>query len=139
MAVVTLDIAKFREEYPQFDAVPDKQVELAFKRATLIVDNTLSGVIPYDKVSRDDREEIIFLLMCHLLELGLRGAGVVGNLTNASEGTISAGISKQQSGRAVRDWFQQTQCGYLAYIALRRYAIGGIYMPFKNQHKPIGA
>lgn len=140
MAIVELDLMKFREEFDQFNqTVSDKHIETAFKRATLIVDNSLSGVIPYDKVGREDREEIIFQLMGHLLELKLRGASVVGNLTNAGEGTVSAGIAAPVSNRVGRAWFQQTQHGWLAYMALRRYALGGIYISYHDAHRPIGA
>ena len=82
--VVPLDIAAFREAWPQFadEAVtPDAIIRVAWREAGLLVGNTPGGRIPYAPPEVETRAVVMDLVLCHLLTLRQRG-GLVGTLTN---------------------------------------------------------
>lgn len=97
MAIVTLDIPKFRELFPEFSAVTDAQLQFLFDEATDYLNNTeYSPVQEYNK-----RERLLYLLMAHIaymrygyLDAGgslIGGAGFVGRVSSATEGSVSVG------------------------------------------------
>lgn len=123
MAVVSFDVSEFRDVYPQFSDFTDAQLEHAFNVATLVLRNTERSHVPYNPPEVMDRKTLLYLLVCHLCELAIRGNGIVGSVTNATEGSVSAGFSVPQNPKAA--WFQQTQCGATAWQILLGYVIGG--------------
>jgi hypothetical protein len=126
MAIVEFDTAKFKEYYPQYSSLTDAQLNYAFRVASLIVNNTLYSKIPYDPTSGIyDRETLLYLLVCHLCELSLRGTDAVGSVASATEGSVSVSFSVPASADA--GWYSQTQCGITAYQILSGMAVGGIY------------
>ena len=65
MAIVALDIPKFRELFPEFSDVTDVQLQFLFDEATDYLNNTeYSPVQEYTK-----RERLLYLLMAHIAYL----------------------------------------------------------------------
>lgn len=123
MAVVAFDPAEFRAIMPQFTAMPDAQLEYAFDVACQLVDNTERSRIPYNPPTVKTRKIILYAVVCHLATLEMRGGGIVGNMTNATQGSVSAGFSAPTNPSAA--WWNQTQCGATAWQMLQPYALGG--------------
>lgn len=130
MAVVILDIPAWRALYPQFAdpaALSDERLTALWAVAGQIVGNTPRGRIPYEpEQGVETRAVIMAALLCHLATLALRG-DLVGNVTNAAEGTVNAGLALMQ--RANSRWWEQTQCGLLAWQLLAPFRGGGLYVP----------
>lgn len=135
MAIVKFDeafVEQFREGYPQFSAVSDGQLRMAFRVAALIINNTDRSLIPYDPdAGVFDRETVMLMLCCHLLTLAGRGDGAVGAVTSASEGSVSTGFSQPQSLQDA-GWFSQSQCGLAAYQLLQGRLAGGRYYAYHH-------
>ena len=119
--VVVLDIAAFRAEFPQFadeTQFPAAMLEAQWKVAGRFVDNSEGSRLPYDL-----RELVLPLVLCHLLTLAGRSSGLVGALTSATEGSVSAGSTF--TPRQGSQWWMQTQCGATAWELLMPYRLGG--------------
>lgn len=129
MPAVTFDPNEFKRIYPQFSAGAscpahaDEQLQFAFDIACLVVDNSERSSIPFDPPAVTARKTILYLLVCHLCELRIRGGGVVGSMTNAAEGSVSAGFTAPTNPNA--QWFNQTQCGATAWQLLSGFMLGG--------------
>lgn len=123
MAVVVFDSAEFKAINPQFADFTDAQLQFAFDVACLVADNTERSRIPYSPPADNTRKTILYLLVCHLCELAIRGGGFVGNMTSAAEGSVSVGIAAPTNPNAA--WFNQTQCGATAWQLLLPYMLGG--------------
>ena len=123
MAAVVFDPNEFREINPQFADFSDAQLQFAFDVACLVVDNSERSVVPYNPPGVTTRKTILYLLVCHLCELKIRGGGIVGTMTNAAEGSVSAGFAAPTNPNA--QWFNQTQCGATAWQLLSGFMLGG--------------
>lgn len=138
--VVVFDKEEFLADYPQFSTlytegkITDGQLDYFWEIATTIVDNTEDGAtIPYDPDNNVFiRKVVLYLLMCHLLTMALWPVGQSGPLTNASEGSVSAGFQIPQV--LSRVWFNQTPCGRTLALLLARYTVGGKYYPMHYYH-----
>ena len=129
---VAWDEADFLERYPQFSGkITSEQFSALWEMAVTIVDNTESTVVPYDPDHGVYvRKIILYALMCHLATMSLWDAnGQSGALTNASEGSVSAGfhIPAISAGGITAAWYNQTICGRTAWMLLRKYSLGGRY------------
>ncbi|MDR0339546.1 MAG: DUF4054 domain-containing protein [Desulfovibrio sp.] len=122
MPAVVFDPEEFREINPQFADIPDRQLYFAFDVACVVVDNSGRSKVPYNPPKVTTRRTILYLLVCHLCELKLRG-NVVGNVVSATEGSVSASFAAPTSPNA--GWYNQTQCGATAWKLLSGYAVGG--------------
>ena len=138
---VEWDEAKWRALYPQFSAITSEQLNALWEMAVSIVDNTEGSIIPYDpEHGIFVRQIILFALMCHLATIATQeAAGQPGTLTNASEGSVSAGFYMPQfpAGGVAAAWYNQTPCGRTVWVLLRRFSLGGRYYPVKYIH-PFG-
>ena len=139
--VVEWNEAEWRGLYPQFSAITSEQLAALWKMATAIIDNTEGSFIPYDPDHGIFvRQIILYALMCHLATIATQDqSGQPGTLTNASEGSVSAGFYMPQfpGGGVSGAWYNQTQCGRTVWMLLRRYSLGGRYYPMKYFH-PFG-
>lgn len=133
--------AEWRALYPQFTAITSEQLTALWRMATSIIDNTEGTQIPYDPDNGIFvRQIILYALMCHLATIATQDqAGQPGTLTNASEGSVSAGFYMPQfpGGGVAGAWYNQTPCGRTVWMMLRRYSLGGRYYPMKYFH-PFG-
>ena len=81
MADVTLDIANFREHYPKFaeEKVSDAEVEDAWYFACSMCGSTdKDSRLPYMPAAEPpvyDRKIALYLIMCHVLTIGMWGGG----------------------------------------------------------------
>lgn len=143
MAYVAVDWSEseWRVTYPQFANVTSDQLSSLWQMAISIVDNSESTIIPYDPTHNVFvRKIILYALVCHLATIATQDqSGQPGTLTNASEGSVSAGFYMPQfpAGGVSAAWYNQTPCGRMAWMMLRRFSLGGRYYPMKYFH-PFG-
>lgn len=122
--VVVFDVEEFLTFYPQFKTVfTSEQLNVFFNVACLLLDNT-----PHSKV-RDlsERKTLLYMLVCHIATLQQRGSGVVGMLTSATEGKVSVGLQNYTNNP---NWYSQTQCGSMFWLATAKYRVGMRYIPY---------
>lgn len=123
-AIVDLDVALFRELYPDHASATDAKIGQWFEIACQLIGNRPGSAIPYDPPSVTTRKTILYVVMCHLAALEARG-NLVGRATQATEGSVSVQLaSGLDSGRGAA-WWQQTQCGATAWQMLGAYRTGG--------------
>jgi hypothetical protein len=128
MAVVTLDIPKFRAIFPEFSDVTDVQLQFLFDEATDYLNNSEYSVVPeYAK-----RERLLYLLMAHLAWIrygdakGNGGSGFVGRISSATEGSVSVGseLGAMSVGTA---WYTQSPYGLAFWQATKVYRMAKWY------------
>lgn len=123
MAIVVFDPVAFKARYPEFSAVANATLSACFTEAGLYLSN--KDASPVQDVTR--RALLLNMLTAHVATLG----GVlsadskplpVGRVSNASEGSVSAGFEYLTPG--TQAWFTQTQYGaafWQATTALRGF------------------
>lgn len=127
MAAVELDKAQWREMYPDLADLSDVRLDGLWAVACQIVGNGPRARVPYDPERGVlTRKWILYALTCHLAALAQRG-DMVGNVTNAAQGSVNAGLALMQQGNS--RWYEQTQCGLTAWQLLAPYRSGGLYVP----------
>lgn len=111
MAVVAFDIEAFRARYPEFSTVSDPTLTAYFSEAGLYLSNTDSSPVTDTAI----RSTLLNMLTAHIsaLNSGVNGqapSGIVGRISQASEGSVSASADMgPPSGSAA--WFLQTKYG----------------------------
>lgn len=119
MAIVIFDPGKFRAEHPQFSNLTDAQLSFFFRLATILIDNTEASIVPYDPPAVTEREDLLYLLVCHLATLDQRGSDTVGRLSGATQGSVSAQFAMNSPQAA--SWYEQTGCGALFWQLTVKY------------------
>ncbi|MEI9581828.1 DUF4054 domain-containing protein [Enterobacter asburiae] len=128
MAVVVFDIVKFRAMFPEFSGVTDPQLAFLFDRATDYLDNTNYSLV----IDPLKRERLLYLLMAHMAYMrygdgkGNGGSGVVGRLSSASEGSISASFDLGAMS-ASSTWFTLSPYGMDFWQATKVYRMATYY------------
>lgn len=107
---VVFDPFAFKTRYPEFSAVPDARLSMCFDEATLCLSN--QGNSPVQNLTR--RAMLLYMLTAHIAYLGGLGSAdgqprPVGRVSNAAEGSVSAGFEYGVPGTAA--WFTQSQYG----------------------------
>ena len=135
---VVFDEAAWRALYPQFATVTSEQLNALWEMAVSIIDNSEGTFIPYDPDNGVYvRKIMLYALLCHLATIAMQDqAGQPGTLTNASEGSVSAGFYMPQFPQAgvTGAWYNQTPCGRTVWMMLRRYSLCGRYYSVKHFH-----
>ena len=122
--VVVFNAEEFLALYPQFNNVfTAEQLQQFFNVACLMCDNTPNSKI----VDLAERKTLLYMLTCHIATLQQRGTGVVGIMTSATEGKVSVGL---QSYTNNPNWYKQTQCGSMYWLATAKYRVGMRYVPW---------
>ena len=122
MNVVVFDAEEFLALYPQFQNVfTPAQLQVFFNVACLILDNTENSKVK-DLL---ERKTLLYMLVCHIATLQQRGTGTVGMLTSATEGKVTAGF---QAFTNNPNWYNQTQCGSMFWLATAKYRVGMRYI-----------
>ncbi|CAI9399182.1 DUF4054 domain-containing protein [Lelliottia sp. T2.26D-8] len=128
MAIVVLDISKFRAMFPEFSNVTDAQLPFLFDQATDYLNNTDFSLV----VDVIKRERLLYLLMAHLAYVrygdvkGNGGTGMVGRLSSASEGSVS--VSSEAGQIEFRYmWYTQSQYGMEYWQATKVYRMANYY------------
>lgn len=110
MSVVTFDVAAFKTRYPEFAAVADALLQACFDEAGLYLNNTDSSRVQ-DVVRRG---LLLNMLTAHIAYIGGATsadgqAKPVGQLSSASEGSVSVSFNTPQPG--TNAWYMQSQYG----------------------------
>ena len=110
MAAVVFDPVAFKARYPEFAAVSDASLLACFDEAGLYLSNEDNS--PVQNLNR--RATLLNMLTAHIAYIGGRLAvdGMprpVGRVSNASEGSVSAGFEYLTPG--TQAWFVQSQYG----------------------------
>lgn len=128
MAIVVLDIPKFRAMFPEFSNVTDAQLPYLFDQATDYLNNSECSLVE-DAVKR---ERLLYLLMAHLAYMrygdanGNGGTGLVGRLSSATEG--SASVSSEAGQVEFRYmWYTQSPYGMDYWQATKVYRMANYY------------
>lgn len=116
MAVVVFDAAEFRAMYPSFATSVDLFLSNCFARATRLLNNTESSVVSDAVV----RKSLLYLATAHIGTLESRGVSVVGQMTSASQGSVSSSFSDASSSGTKAYW-AQTQYGMEFWEAVLPY------------------
>lgn len=112
---------EFREIYPELNATEAK-AQWAFDMACLMLNNTQNSIV----CCGCDRQKLLYLLTAHILFLQNRGAGNVGMINNAHEGSVSVGYSS--IGKLGENYFGQSQYGVLFWQLVSKY-LSFFYVP----------
>ncbi len=119
MAIVIFDPEKFKAEHPEFSGLSNEQLSFFFRLATILLDNTEASIVPYDPPATTEREDLLYLLVCHLATLQQRGSDTVGRLSGATQGSVSVQFAMNSPQAA--SWYEQTSCGALFWQLTIKY------------------
>ena len=106
-----------------------------------MIDNTEESCIPLD-----EREYLMWLLVAHQAQLQERindgSASLVGNITSATEGSVSIGVNAPTSSSAMGQWLMQTPYGQEYWVLTAKYRnalyiIENLAMPVDRYKYPI--
>ena len=116
---MTFDIEKFRTIYPQFAEIPDATLEFMWTNALMI-----SGIEDDTRIPEAQKENLLFMLVCHLATLAQRGTA--GAMSSATEGSVSVSYSSPQYGKE-SDWYMTTPCGAAYWQIIKGHRYGGMW------------
>lgn len=128
MAIVVLDIAKFRAMFPEFSNVTDIALQFLFDQSTDYLNNTEYSLV----IDATKRERLLYLLMAHLAYVrygdskGNGGSGLVGRLSSASEGSVSVSSDAGQIEFRYM-WYTQSPYGMDFWQATKVYRMANYY------------
>ena len=118
---MTFDITKFRTIYPQFAEIPDASLEFMWQNALII-----SGIADDSRIPEAEKENLLFMLVCHLATLASRGSA--GPMTSAKEGEVQVSFAAPTAtGDAA--WYNTTPCGAAYWQIIKKYRLGGQWFP----------
>ena len=123
---MTFDVEKFRAVYPQFASLSDAQLEFMWENALII-----SGIEGDTRVPEGQKENLLFMLVCHLATLATRGTA--GAMTSAKQGEVQVTYASVPSRSDDADWFNLTPCGSAYWQAIKRYRLGGLWFPGRKR------
>ena len=123
---MTFDVEKFRAVYPQFASFSDAQLEFMWQNALII-----SGIEGDTRVPEGQKENLLFMLVCHLATLATRGTA--GAMTSAKQGEVQVTYASVPSRSDDADWFNLTPCGSAYWQAIKRYRLGGLWFPGRKR------
>jgi hypothetical protein len=118
---MTFDIEKFRTIYPQFAEIPDATLEFMWNNALMI-----SGLEHDTRVPDEEKENLLFMLVCHLATLATRGTA--GAMTSAKQGEVQVTYSAPTSNPGTDEgWYMLTSCGSAYWQIIKKYRLGGLW------------
>jgi hypothetical protein len=119
--IVTFDATAFKTAFPAFASVPDAILAANFQFATLMLQNSCCSVVE----DAPTRAVLYQLAVCHITALlnGVNGeppSGVVGRISNATEGSVSATTEMMTQSESAAYW-NQTQWGAMYWRMTAQY------------------
>lgn len=118
---MTFDIEKFRTIYPQFAEIPDATLEFMWNNALMI-----SGIENDTRIPEALKENLLFMLACHLATLATRGTA--GAMTSAKQGEVQVTYSAPISNPGTDEgWYMLTPCGSAYWQIIKKYRLGGLW------------
>ena len=127
---VTFDYPAWVARYPEFGYVELPLAQAYFDEATLYLRNDGSGPVPKVSVQK----MLLNMLTAHIAALnaasasGQPASGIVGRITNASEGSVS--VAAEMRGSELAEWFFQTKYGASFWQATAPYRTMRYRVPF---------
>ena len=132
MADVVLDIADFRERFPQFDdetKITDAVIQTQWYAVAALCGVTdAESAFPYMPDAEPPvytRKIALYFALCHLLTIQGWGAGQTGPITNASQGSVSTAFQLMQGKTTTESFWLQTSCGARYWMMLKPYIMRG--------------
>ena len=120
--VVVFDVMEFWALYPQFRNIMEaEQLTQCFRVACLLCDNTANSKI----TDLAERKTLLYMLVCHIATLMQRGTAMPGLITAATEGKVSVSLQAYTNNP---NWYNQTQCGSMFWLATAKYRVGMRYV-----------
>lgn len=131
MSTITLNPAAFRALFPQFansTTFPDVALEIQFGAATGYV-----SADTYGDMSEPVRTQALYLMMAHLLALGVIIAsgnytGTPGIVTQSSVGDVSVSLQPPPERGQWRYWLNMTPYGAQLVALLEMQSAGGFFV-----------
>lgn len=114
---------EFSSMFPEVKT-SEQQASSYFWIAEGIVNNTQCSFVKCPC----ERKRLLYLLTAHILTLTNRGAGNVGTLAGAHEGSVGVNYSTASIDKLGAGWFGQTQYGLLFWQLAAKY-LSGFYVP----------
>lgn len=114
---------EFAEMFPEVKTT-EAQASTSFWIAEGIVNNTQCSFVNCPC----DRKRLLYLLTAHITTLVNRGAGNVGAISGAHEGSVGVNYSTASIDKLGAGWFGQTQYGLLFWQLAAKY-LSGFYVP----------
>jgi hypothetical protein len=105
--------------YPGFSDVPDAALTFVWQSALL-----LSGLETNPNYNDAEKENLLFHLMCHMLELKQRGTA--GAMVGATEGSVSVSYTSPPDGME-EWWYTRTACGSYYWEVIKGGKFGGMW------------
>lgn len=132
MAVVVFDYTAFIDRYPEFNSTSLQTATAMFADAQLFVDNTDTSTVQ-DPI---ERSRLLNMLVGHMIALQARGSnGLVGRISNATEGSVS--VAAEYIGSGSMAYYNQTPYGAMFATATAKYRTAR-YVPLQTRQPPIG-
>lgn len=116
VSVVVFDPEEFKTLYSEFETVSDEKLELYFKAACLLLNNTAKSKVK----DLTERKTLLYMLTCHIATLKANGNTLVGTITSAAEGKVNVSLTPFNNA----NWYMTTQCGMMYWQATAKYRIG---------------
>lgn len=125
LGVVAFSYTDWTALFPEMDSVTQAQATLYFNLATQYCDNTASSVVQDASVG-GQRETFLNLITAHIAKLfgtvnGQAPSGVVGRITDASEGSVSVSAQMPDPKSQLEGWFNQTPYGAAFWASSAQY------------------
>ena len=115
--IVTFDYAEFIAAYPEFASMTEVQLQNYFDIATGILSNRIGVVV----CCKEKLNRMLYLLTAYNAFSFERGAGVVGTLSAATEGSVSTSFAQ---GNDDYGGYGDNQYGRLFWRSAKPYMLG---------------
>ncbi len=103
MSIPIFDIVKFRAQYPMYFTISDATLEGLWIEVDTVGTPIISTLV------LDKQEHYYYVVEAHLAELFQRGAGINGIINSATQGTVTATATVDNSNSLI--WWNQTTWG----------------------------
>lgn len=123
MSIVVFDTVAFVARYPEFSTVTAPVLGAYFSEATMYLDNTDASRVS----DLGQRTVLLNMLTAHIAAMngsGVSGngaSGMVGRISTASEGSVSASADFVAATNGTQAWYYQTQYGTAYWAATARF------------------
>lgn len=138
--IVNFDFASFSAAYPEFVYLGSPQIDAYWNMATVLHANDGTGPVPTAAI----QTTLLNALTAHLASMlsGLQGedpSPLVGQITNATQGSVSVGVQTLYQTPGSAAWYNQTKYGAIYYAMCAAYRVA-LYVPGPSRiQNPYGA
>lgn len=122
--IVIFNAEEFKILYPQFNELSEDTLNLYFKAACLLLDNTKNSVVQ----DIEERKMLLYMLTRHIATLKGNGDALVGTITSAAEGSVNVSVTPLNNAK----WYTLTQCGAMYWAATAKYRVGMRYYAYRK-------